>query len=75
MGIGLIFLIIIVLLGLFVLMFVVGGYNALVTLRNRYKNAFSQIDVQLEAALRSDPQSGRDGERLSPATSAARSKP
>lgn len=48
MGTGLIFLVIVALLGFFVLMFVVGGYNALVTLRNRYKNAFSQIDVQLK---------------------------
>jgi LemA protein len=38
----------IVLLGLFLLIFVIGGYNALVTLRNRYKNAYSQIDVQLK---------------------------
>jgi LemA protein len=29
-------------------MVVVGMYNGLVTLRNRYKNAFSQIDVQLK---------------------------
>lgn len=29
-------------------MFVVGFYNGLVALRNRYKNAFSQIDVQLK---------------------------
>ncbi|MEL6224354.1 MAG: LemA family protein [Cyanobacteria bacterium J06626_14] len=26
---------------------VIGGYNSLVTLRNRYQNAFAQIDVQL----------------------------
>ena len=26
----------------------IGGYNGLVTLRNRYKNAFAQIDVQLK---------------------------
>jgi len=38
----------IVVLLLFVLMFVVGGYNKLVMLRNRYKNAFAQIDVQLK---------------------------
>jgi len=29
-------------------LFVVGLYNNLVTLRNRFKNAFSQIDVQLK---------------------------
>lgn len=28
--------------------FIVAGYNSLVTLRNRYKNAYSQIDVQLK---------------------------
>src|ERR1700761_5569436 len=27
---------------------VAGGYNKLVTLRNRYKNAYAQIDVQLK---------------------------
>src|SRR5215467_10180759 len=48
MEFGLILVAIIVLLGLFLLFFVIGGYNALVTLRNRYKNAFSQIDVQLK---------------------------
>ena len=39
-----------VLLGLIVLfvLFLVGIYNRLVTLRNRFKNAFSQIDVQLK---------------------------
>ena len=36
---------IVVVLSLF---FVIGVYNTLVTLRNRYKNAFSQIDVQLK---------------------------
>ena len=36
-----------VLLLLFI-MFLVGIYNGLVALRNRYKNAFSQIDVQLK---------------------------
>jgi LemA protein len=45
---GLMFIVIFILLGFFVLMVVVGGYNALVTLRNRYKNAYSQIDVQLK---------------------------
>ena len=32
----------------FLLMFVVGAYNKLVSLRNRYKNAYAQIDVQLK---------------------------
>jgi LemA protein len=32
----------------FILMWVVGGYNRLVALRNRYKNAYAQIDVQLK---------------------------
>src|SRR2546429_3707364 len=32
----------------FILMWVVSGYNRLVALRNRFKNAFSQIDVQLK---------------------------
>ena len=36
------------LLAVFVLVFVAGAYNALVTLRNRYKNAYAQIDVQLK---------------------------
>lgn len=40
----LVILVIVVLLALYVM----GVYNRLVTLRNRYKNAFSQIDVQLK---------------------------
>jgi LemA protein len=32
----------------FILMWVVGGYNRLVAFRNRFKNAFAQIDVQLK---------------------------
>ena len=32
----------------FILMWVMGGYNRLVALRNRFKNAYAQIDVQLK---------------------------
>ncbi len=32
----------------FILMWIVSAYNRLVSLRNRYKNAFAQIDVQLK---------------------------
>ena len=35
-------------LGLFILMWLVGAYNRLVALRNRFKNAYAQIDVQLK---------------------------
>src|SRR6188508_178140 len=37
-----------VLVAIVVVVFVIGAYNTLVTLRNRYKNAFAQIDVQLK---------------------------
>lgn len=43
-----IFLGIIFLIAIVFLVFVIGAYNALVTLRNRYKNAYAQIDVQLK---------------------------
>ena len=43
-----ILLIILVVPVFFVLMWVVGAYNRLVALRNRFKNAFAQIDVQLK---------------------------
>ena len=39
---------VIALVAIFLIVFVVGGYNSLVTLRNRYKNAYAQIDVQLK---------------------------
>src|SRR5262249_31953870 len=48
MGAALLFLVVIILIGVAVIMFVIGAYNALVTLRNRYKNAYAQIDVQLK---------------------------
>jgi LemA protein len=33
---------------LLIVFWVIGGYNSLVTLRNRFKNAYAQIDVQLK---------------------------
>jgi len=44
----LIFLLIVVGAIVLVALFAIGEYNGLVTLRNRYKNAFAQIDVQLK---------------------------
>jgi LemA protein len=44
----LIVLIVLVALGLIAVMVVVGMYNKLVALRNRFKNAYAQIDVQLK---------------------------
>jgi LemA protein len=44
LGIVIVLIVAAVILGLFV----IGIYNRLVGLRNRYKNAFSQIDVQLK---------------------------
>jgi LemA protein len=41
-------LIIVLVAVVFVALFVVGIYNKLVGLRNRYKNAYAQIDVQLK---------------------------
>lgn len=43
-----IILAIIVAIGLFLVMYGVGIYNRLVTLKNRFENAFSQIEVQLK---------------------------
>jgi LemA protein len=48
MGVALLFLLVIILVGVAAIMFVIGAYNALVTLGNRYKNAYAQIDVQLK---------------------------
>jgi LemA protein len=45
---GLIGIVVVVVVALLLVLVVVGIYNKLVTLRNRYRNAFSQIDVQLK---------------------------
>jgi LemA protein len=47
-GTAAIILIVIGALALFAILFVVGKYNGLVALRNRFKNAWAQIDVQLK---------------------------
>jgi LemA protein len=48
MRLGMLVLIGLVVVALFAVMFVVGIYNKLVALRNRFKNAWAQIDVQLK---------------------------
>jgi LemA protein len=48
MGPALVIVIVIGALLLFAVLFVVGMYNKLVALRNRFKNAYAQIDVQLK---------------------------
>jgi LemA protein len=48
MGTLLIFIIVLGVLALIAVMFVVGIYNKLVALRNFFKNAYAQIDVQLK---------------------------
>jgi LemA protein len=45
---GVVIAIVVVVLVLVLVFVVVGGYNGLVRARNAYKNAFSQIDVQLQ---------------------------
>ena len=48
MRVLIILLVVVIVPVFFVLMWVVGVYNRLVALRNRFKNAFAQIDVQLK---------------------------
>src|SRR5690348_18146335 len=48
LGLGLMILLGGLIILFFVVMFVVSAYNRLVSLRNRYKNAYAQIDVQLK---------------------------
>ncbi|HEX4265434.1 MAG TPA: LemA family protein [Verrucomicrobiae bacterium] len=48
LGLGLMILLGSLIILFFVVMFVVSAYNRLVLLRNRYKNAYAQIDVQLK---------------------------
>ena len=48
MGIGLIIMVVVLVVLVGLVAFFIGGYNKLVTLRNRFKNAYAQIDVQLK---------------------------
>src|SRR3974390_1709847 len=48
MAMGLIFVVIVLVIALGLIGFVISAYNKLVTLRNRYRNAYAQIDVQLK---------------------------
>ncbi|HXD01257.1 MAG TPA: LemA family protein [Verrucomicrobiae bacterium] len=48
MGFIVIFLIVVAVIALVAIFYVIGQYNGLVSLRNRFKNAFAQIDVQLK---------------------------
>ena len=48
MSIALVVLLVLAGVALLFAFWVVGAYNGLVTLRNRFKNAFAQIDVQLK---------------------------
>ena len=47
-GLGLIIAAVLVVVVVSLVGFVIGVYNKLVTMRNRYKNAYAQIDVQLK---------------------------
>jgi len=47
-GITIGIIVVVAVIALLLVVFVVGIYNSLVTSRNRYRNAFSQIDVQLK---------------------------
>src|SRR4051812_2614518 len=48
MNLALVLLLVLAGVALMVAFWVIGAYNGLVTLRNRFKNAFAQIDVQLK---------------------------
>ena len=48
MKLGIIIAIIVIVPLFFIFVWLIGGYNRLVALKNRFKNAYAQIDVQLK---------------------------
>src|ERR1700749_376938 len=48
LGLGVIILLGAIIILFFLVTFVISSYNRLVSLRNRFKNAYAQIDVQLK---------------------------
>ena len=48
MGTGTVVLLVILAIIVFGILFIVSIYNKLIQLKNRFKNAFAQIDVQLK---------------------------
>ena len=58
-----------------VVLWAIGAYNGLVTLRNRFKNAFAQIDVQLKRRYDLIPNLVETAKGYMASTSAKRSKP
>jgi LemA protein len=48
LGIGLIAVAVLLVIGIIIIGSIIAVYNKLVTMRNRYKNAYAQIDVQLK---------------------------
>lgn len=58
---GWIILAIVIVVIIALVLWAVGAYNALVALRNRVKNGWAQIDVQLKQR-RPDTEPGRNGQ-------------
>lgn len=48
MGIAAVFLLVVVIFAVLIVLYAIGIYNRLVSLRNQFRNAFAQIDVQLK---------------------------
>ena len=64
MGFAIIFVVMLLVVALVFGVMLVGIFNKLVTYRNRYKNGFAQIEVQLKRRYDLIPNPRRDGEGL-----------